>query len=1015
MALAVDWQHRIDKWEKALWAACYRPLGSVTFEGFTTKDNLRPDEVLRASFRPMPAGTAWGAKWEYGWFKTSLRVPEAAHGKPLALKFDPGGYESLVWINGTPAGSFGWGHPILWLTHSAIAGEVFELLLESYAGHGRMTEGGGPVPFGVETVPEPGDTQAVVKESTFGIWQEEIYQAALDFSTLLDLSRNLDPLSLRTARVDECLMDTSLMIDLELPEDELLETIRAGRKRMKPLLESRNGPSMPTLYAFGHAHLDVAWLWPLQHTERKMAMTILNQLALIKDYPEYRFLQSQPHLLWMLQQRYPEIYAQVKRAVASGKVIPEGGMWVEADTNISGGEALIRQILYGQAFFEKEFGIQSRVLWLPDVFGYSGALPQILKGFGMIGFATQKITWAYNGGEPFPYNIFWWEGIDGSRIATHIFTDYNSELRPKALLERWNTRLQKNGISSLLLPFGWGDGGGGPTRDHLEFYRRVQDLEGVPRVRMSSPEEFFLDLENQGLPKERYVGELYFQAHRGTYTSQARAKQGNRKSEIALREAELWSSVANVLAGYQFTSTTFTEEWRGLLLNQFHDILPGSSIERVYQEAQVVYEQILACAGDVAEAAARSLVSSGERMAAFNSLSWPRKALVNTPGGRIEVELPACGWARVPEDSGQATGQQSQTSATLTDGGFELENERILARFDSQARLRSLWDKEAQRDLMESPGNQLCLFKDVPNRWDAWDIDRMAFLQPVPCDEPVTITLLQPGPIAARVKIERDLHESHLVQVISLRRGSRRIDFETSINWQERHKLLKVCFPFAIHTNEVISEIQFGHLRRPNHQSRPFDADRFEICNHRWSALVEEGRGAAVLNDCKYGLSALGNSLNLTLLKSPLAPDMNADRGMHTFTYSVYTWNGSLLESGLLQEAYDLNVPVLVIPETGVQSPRSIFSVDAPNVVIETVKLAEDGTGDLILRLYEGMRTATRCVLSTSLSIRSAAIVDMLERNPRQLECEPGRIGLDFRPFEIKTLRLTAEPQQRRQ
>ena len=1008
MALTIEWKHRVELWHKALWDLCYRPLAPVAFEGFVCLDPLTAEEALTREFMPMPVGTAWGAKWEYGWFRARVTLPPEAEGQRIVARLHTGGQESLIWVNGQAAGSFGWGHREVPLAREGQPGTTYEFLLESYAGHGHITVGDGPYAHGVESVPEPGPTQTVVPAASVGIWREEVYQAAIEFTTLFELSQRLDPLSLRAAQVDEALIDATLLIDPEGPEDELLASVRAGRERMRPVLACQNGPTMPTLYAFGHAHIDVAWLWPLQHTERKMAMTVLNQLLLFEEYPEFKFLQSQPHLYWMLQQRYPEIYERFKAAVRAGQVIADGGMWIEADTNLSGGESLIRQIVVGRRFFKEELGVDSRVLWLPDVFGYSGALPQILKGCGMAGFATQKITWAYNGGESFPYNTFDWEGIDGSSLPAHIFTDYNAEVRPNNVLDRWNTRLQKNGISAMLFAFGWGDGGGGPTRDHLEFYRRVRDLEGLPRVKMASPAEFFVDLERQGGPRERYVGELYFQAHRGTYTSQAKTKRGNRKSEFALREAELWGTAARALAGFEFGPQTLAAAWRNVLLNQFHDILPGSSIHRVYEEAEALYAETIETATRTAEAAASALAGGDSGRTVFNSLSWPRTALVETGGGLAEVKVPACGWAAVPAEASAPDG--AAASAALSEGGFTLENELIRARFDGQGQMVSLWDKETDRERLAGPANRLALFKDVPTKWDAWDIDSMAESLPVPTDEPAEWTVESAGPLQASVRLRRALHRSRVEQVISLRRGSRRIDFDTTVDWQERHKLLKVCFPVDIHTNEAISEIQFGHLRRPNHSSRQYDLDRFEVSNHKWTALAEEGRGAAVLNDCKYGLSVKGKSLNLTLLKSAMAPDMTADLGTQTFRYALYTWNGSLLESGVVAEAYDLNVPPLVVAGTAPEAARSLFSLDRDNIIIEAVKPAEDGSGDVIVRLYEAMRTATRCTLTIGdLPVTAASATNLTEDEALgDLPYAAGQVDLDFRPFEIKTVRLHA-------
>jgi alpha-mannosidase len=1007
MSLSIEWQHRIERWQKALWELCYHPLGGIELEGFITKDQLTYQQAISGPFQPMPVGASWGAKWEYGWFRGRVTLPESSRGKRIVLQLNPGG-ESLVWVNGEIAGSVGWAHKEITLSASAAPGETYGILIEAYAGHGRITVGDGPYPYGVESVPEPGPTQTSVKDSTFGAWREDVYQAALDFTTLLELRENLDPLSLRVSEIDEALMETTLIIDPELPEEEMLATVRAGRERMHGVLQSKNGPTMPTLYAFGHAHIDVAWLWPLRETERKIARTAINQLALFIEYPEYKFLQSQPHLYWMLERKYPELFERFTAAVKAGNVIPDGAMWVEADTNISGGEALIRQVMYGRQYFQREFGVDSRVLWLPDVFGYSGAMPQILKGCGVTGFATAKIVWAYNGGDPFPYNTFWWEGIDGTAIAAHIFSEYNSQVRPNAIFQRWNTRLQKNNIDSMVLSFGWGDGGGGPTRDHLEYYRRARDLEGMPRLKMASPGEFFADLLNHGKIKERYTGELYFQAHRGTYTSQSRTKRGNRKSEYALREAELWGSAARALKGFSFTPQTLTLTWRKVLLNQFHDILPGSSIHRVYEEAEALHAEAIAEAQGVALSAMAAFTHPSADSTVFNSLSWERCALVETSAGPIEVKVPACGWTTLPapepRDDRLANSDRYVSAYHDPRGDFLLENELLRARFNARGELVSLWDKEIDRDSMAGAGNRLCLYKDVPTMWYAWDLDSMAELQPVKTDEPVSLEIIAAGPLVARLSLRRKLGQSSIEQTISLRRGSRRIDFETFVDWQESHKLLKVAFPVNIYATEAIHEIQFGHLRRPNHASRPFDADRFEVPAHKWSALAEENRGVAVLNDCKYGLSVKGNSINLSLLKSAMAPDMTADKGAQHFTYAIYAWNGSLANSGVVREAYDLNIPVVVVPGSAGQG--SLFNLDNPNIIIEAVKPAEDGSPDVIVRLYESMRSAARCTLTTSLPVKSATETNLVEEEKGKLEVSDGKLTLDFRPFEIKTVRL---------
>ncbi len=1018
MALNEEWKHRIERWQTAIWASCYQPLGAIDLSGYATLEYLTADQALQRPFASMPVGTHWGAKWEYGWFQGTFVLPENAAGKRIVVQLKPGG-ESLVWINGVIAGSVGWAHREITVAMSGKPGEQVRVLLEAYAGHGPISVGEGPQRYGTEWMPEPGPTQATVDQSTFGIWHEDVYQLAIDFTTLFELRGHLDPQTLRVADIDQALMEATLIYDPELPPDEMVATAREARARLKPVLDCTNGSTMPVLHAFGHAHIDVAWLWPWQETERKIARTVANQLALFDEYPEYKFLQSQPHLYVMLRNHYPELYDRVKALIKSGQFIPDGAMWVEADTNLAGGEALIRQVVQGRKFFRDEFGVDSRVLWLPDVFGYSGAVPQILKGCGCSGFATQKITWAYNGGEPFPYTTFWWEGIDGSAIPAHIYYEYNSQTRPNAIFSRWNDRLQKNTIRSILLAFGWGDGGGGPTRDHMEYIRRSGNLEGLPRVQLSTPAAFFADVQAQGLPKERYVGELYFQAHRGTYTSQAKTKQGNRRSEFALREAELWATAAHTLKGFAFTNQTLADAWQDLMLCQFHDVLPGSSIQRVYQEAEVAFAKVIATARQTAlaataafvdtppgfETAAGSEVEAGvqywaqaSQMTVFNSLNWERTAVVDTPAGPVEVSVPACGWKTFP----LGAGDQGKDSVTAT--SRSLENEFLRVELNDRGEVTNVYDKSARREVMAAPGNQFRLYKDVPDNWDAWDLDSMYEQQPVEINEPVTLEVLASGPVVAKIKLTRKLHTSSLSQINSLRRGSHRVEFANTVDWQESHKLLKVAFPVTIHANEAIHEIQFGHLRRPNHRSRPFDTDRFEVCNHKWTALAEENRGVAVLNDSKYGVNVLGNSINLTLLKSGLAPDPKADRGVQTFTYALYPWAGSFGECNVVREAYELNVPVMVLPGAGGEG--SLFSLNAPNIVIEAVKPAEDGSGDVIVRLYEAKHMATGCTMVVGLPVIAAFETDMMEENAARLSSAYGKVPLEFRPFEIKTVRL---------
>jgi alpha-mannosidase len=1027
MALTLEWRHRIDRWREELPRHFYRPLRIVELRGFVTTDQLTAGEADQRAFHPMPAGTSWGAKWEYGWFRGDVLLSEQVAGRRVVLKVDVGA-ESAVYVNGTDAsylkaaGAVDERHREITLATSGVPGTEYEVLVEGYAGHGPRVSHAGPTPPGRETVPEPPLAQCVVGESTFGVWEEDVYQLWLDVETLWQVRESIDQESLRVVEIDAGLRDFTTIIDFELEREQMLETARACRERLKPLLACVNGSTTPTLFAFGHSHIDVAWLWPLAETERKCVRTFATQLALMEEYPEFKFLQSQPHLYRMVKTHYPKLYERIQAAVRAGQWMPDGAVWVEPDTNVSSGESLIRQFIHGKRFYRDEFGVECEMLWLPDVFGYSGALPQIMRGCGVKYFSTQKIFWTYHGGDPFPYNTFTWEGIDGSEVLVHLHNDYNSRTDPASVIQRWSERVQKDGISTRLFPFGYGDGGGGPTRDHLEFLRREQDLEGVPRVRIASPIAYFKDQEARGWPVARYVGELYFQAHRGTYTSQARTKRGNRKSEFALREAELWGVAAQTLKGVAFPGAEIDEAWKAVLLNQFHDIIPGSSIHRVYEEAEAAYAGVIDLTNRVASGAMASLTDDSQALTVFNSLSWEREALVVLPEGWggaadtdgnplprqpvdgrvwVEVVVPACGWMTLHLDRERDLDAGAPVISAIP---RLLENEVLRVMFDECGRIVSIWDKEAERELATGPCNELRMYKDVPSRFDAWDIDSMYALAPVPLDEPAQIEVVAAGPLFATLRVTRRLHDSTLTQEITLRRGSRRVDFHTVIDWQESHKLLKVNFPVAVHADEAVHEIQFGHIRRPNHASRPFDADRFEVANQKWTALAEENHGCAVLNDCKYGVNVLGNAINLTLLRSPLAPDMTADKGRQEFSYAFYAWNGSFFESPLVREAYDLNVPVMAA--AGAAGRRSLLSVDVPNVIVETVKPAEDGGGDIVVRLYEAKRAATRCTLSTSLPAIGAVQTDMLENELEELPLTDGQVVLAFRPFEVKTVRL---------
>jgi alpha-mannosidase len=1007
------WRHELSK-------HFYQVLSPVSLEGAFTKDQYRLSEALEnLDFQPISPGTPWGSKWEYGWFKGTLTLPDAAEGQMVALMMDTGA-ESAVYINGEYAGAVDEYHKVIIISDSAKSGEVYTVVLESYAGHGPQEWRSGPTPPDRETIPEPPEHQREVGQSHFGIWQEVAYQLSMDVETLWEVRENIEEESLRVMEIDDGLKDFTLIADFEQPREQMLASFSEARKRLKPLLEKKNGDTTPEMIGFGHAHIDVAWLWPLAETERKCVRTFSTQLALMERYPEYQFMQSQPQLYALVKEKYPDLYQKIIDAVERGQWIPDGASWVEPDTNVTGGESLIRQLIHGLRFYKEEFGIDCEMLWLPDVFGYSGALPQIMRGCGLRFFSTQKIFWAYHGGAPFPYNTFVWEGIDGSEVLAHFHNDYNSETKPSVVINRWKERVQKDGFSKRLYPFGWGDGGGGPTREHLEYVLREKDLEGVPKFRIAGPMVYFNEQEASGWPEARYVGELYFQAHRGTYTSQAQTKKLNRQSEYALREAELWGAAATLIGEFEFPFEDWDKNWKKVLLNQFHDILPGSSIQRVYDEAEKHLSEVIDWAAQTTKSAMKELVKPQEELTVFNSLSWQRDALIELPDGfkglktgegsliptqerhgktYAEVHLPSCGWIGFK----QAESNVPDNSIIVEDR--LLENDLMRVQFNDYGGIISIFDKLSQSELTIDDCNSFKMYQDIPSAFDAWDIDSMYRQSPVDLPDKADIKILSNGPLFGQLQVKRKLNNSTMVQEITIYRNSRRMDFHTVIDWQERHKLLKVNFPVGYHAKDALHEIQFGHLPRPTHRSREIDRDRHEVANHKWTALVETQRGFAILNDSKYGVDVLDNNINLTLLKSALAPDMNADRGRQEFTYAFYFWNSPFIESNLVQQGYELNIPVNTIEGSG--DEQTLFEIEDRNIILETFKPVEDGSkGEVVLRLYESMGTRTKTRLKTSLPIEAVHFTDMLENELASNAFRDGLIDLEFGSFEIITLKL---------
>lgn len=1065
-----EWRDRVDHWVRTLKEDFYEPLGEITWEASRTMEHLSPEEARELPFVPVQPGFVWGNTWEYCWFQGSVTLPAKAEGKRIVLNLAPDG-ESTLFVNGKSFGTYraSWvseKHHYVEdnvLTREGKAGERFDILMETYAGHyyPEAPTGGcatGPVLEGLYQDPLEEGRRRTLGVCTFGIWDEDAYQLYMDVQTLLGLLEVVDLSSLRAAKIAEALEQFTLTVDFEQDREARQASYREASAQLRPVMEAVNGSTQPVFYAIGNAHLDLAWLWPMAETHRKTSRTFAAQLRLLEEYPEYKFLQSQPASYEMCRKYYPELFERIRDAIGKGQWIAEGAMWVEPDTNMASGEALIRQLVHGKRYYKDVLGTDSVILWLPDTFGYTAALPQILQGCGVRYLVTQKIFWSYNDGEPFPYHYFTWRGMDGSEITSFLPTSYTYRTDPKEINDVWKNRVQARDLDAFLLPFGYGDGGGGPARDYVEYALRQKDIEGGVKVKMAGPLEFFEDMEKLGGPKNTYVGELYFSAHRGTYSSQADIKKNNRKSELMLREMEMWACAAS-LRGWTYPIEQADGLWKTLLLHQFHDILPGSSIARVYVEANAAHEKLQAEAAGITADAAAALMEKKEGVTVFNSLSFDRKALITLPeeyadgaakadgtavpvqrtseGVKALVSLPSCGAVSLYPKAGKMPAEESSETVAeaqgaflqKTEDGFVMENSLVRARINGQGEVTSFRLKTENagegglsREYAAGPMNRLRLFKDVPRKFDAWDVDSNYICQEVQGAYDVELQPAEEG-LEAVLKVTGKISQSTYTQYIRLAADSRRLEFETTVDWKELHRMLKTAFPVNVYAENGINEIQFGYLERPAHRSRPYDQERFEVCNHRYSAFCDGNSGAAVLNNCKYGISMNGNSLELTLLRASASPEMRADNKVHHFTYAFTAWEGSFMDSDVVRQGYELNVKPYVAAGSG--QDFSLLSIDRGNIILDTMKPAEDGSGDLILRLYESKKAAVTARIQFSPELLGAGSAlnggedcapdchvyacDMLENVTEELPVTDGALALSFHPFEIKTIRISRE------
>ncbi|MCG6495489.1 glycoside hydrolase family 38 C-terminal domain-containing protein [Kitasatospora sp. A2-31] len=967
-------------------------------------------EGLAAPRTPIAVGDLWGAPWGTSWLTVTGTVPDAWAGRTVEALIDLGfdanmpGFqcEGLVYRpDGTPVKGLNPRNQWVRIAAPAAGGEQVLLHVEAASN---------PVildyhPF---LPTELGDRETAGSEPQYrlermdlAVFDETVWQLVMDLEVLGELMAELPADGARRWEVLRAVERALDAIDLQ----DVNGTAAEARAQLTGVLAAPAAPSAHRISAVGHAHIDSAWLWPLRETVRKVARTTANMTALLEDEPEFVYTMSQAQQYAWIKEHRPEVYARVKKAVADGRFVPAGGMWVESDTNMPSAEAMARQFVHGKRFFLEEFGVENQDVWLPDTFGFTGGLPQIIRHAGSRWLLTQKISWSQV--NRFPHHTFLWEGIDGTRIFTHFppVDTYNCSMKGSEIAHAARNFKDKGAARHSIAPTGWGDGGGGTTREMVAKAARLRDLEGSATVRWERPAAFFEKAEAEYAHPPVWVGELYLELHRATLTSQARTKQGNRRSENLLREAELWSATAALRCGLPYPHQELDRIWKTVLLHQFHDILPGSSIAWVHREAEATY------AGLAAELEA--LIARAQRALAGDAAGGRELVFNAAPHARSSV--PA-GGAAAPTATVPGSGC---TVAARCEGGFVLANGLLSVTVDADGLVTSVLDTANGREAV-APGtraNLLQLHPDFPNMWDAWDVDqfyRNTVTDLTGADE---VAVVHASDEAVSVRVARSFGSSTAVQTLTLRAGERRLDIDTEVDWHETEKFLKAAFPLDLHTERYAAETQFGHLHRPTHTNTSWEAAKFEACNHRFVHLEEPDWGVALVTASTYGHDVTRTvrdtdggtttTVRFSLLRAPRFPDPRTDQGLHRFRHALVPGAGI---ADAVREGYRISLPERrVTGSAGAVPPLVEPDLDA--LVVSAVKLADDGSGDLVVRLYEAHGGRARGRLATSFPLAAAVPCDLLERpwegTRGEVVADGDGVSLALRPFELVTLRLT--------
>ncbi|XP_044834557.1 alpha-mannosidase 2C1 isoform X3 [Mauremys mutica] len=985
----------------------------VSLSCFQTPQRIPHDEAVRQEFKPVKVGDSFGPTWWTCWFKVELSIPREWVGKEVHLLWESDG-EGMVWRDAQPVqGLTKEGEKTSYILPDSLKdAEPHSLTVYvEVACNGLFGAGKGSL-----IAPPDPDKKFTLNKAELVVFNRDVHELLVDFEILVDMAKFLGE---ENQRSFQTLYVANQMVNLLDVTDS--STFPAVRHLASSIFRQKNGESQHSIHAMGHCHIDSAWLWPYEESIRKCARSWVTVVRLMEKNPEFTFVCSQAQQFEWVRNWYPGLYAQIQDYAKEGRFIPVGGTWVEMDGNLPSGESMVRQFLQGQRFFQQQFGKLCSEFWLPDTFGYSAQLPQLMRGCGIRWFLTQKLSWSLV--NTFPHSTFFWEGIDGSQVLTHFppGNSYDLKGRVEEMLKTMNNNKDKGRVNHSAALFGFGDGGGGPTQKMLDRLKRMRDTDGLPRVQMSTPDRFFSMLEKEKTQLFTWTGELFLELHNGTYTTQAQIKKGNRECERILHDAEVLSSFALTQKNtFQYPSIKLQHLWRLLLLNQFHDVLPGSCIQLVVEDAMRYYAEIRSMGGLLIKDAVRSLFGellptgpkTEESLLVLNTLPWERTEVISRTGAKTLalVKVPSMGYSAV-EDS--LTPPHPVTVTKQADGSVTMENGVIAAHLDSMGRVMSLHLVHSGRESVQDGhcANQFVIFDDVPLYWDAWDV--MDYH--LETRKPIT-TLLKPlaivlaGGLRGSVKFSLQISErSVITQEVILDAMCPYLRFLTQVDWNEAHRFLKVEFPLRVRSMNATYEIQFGHLQRPTHWNTSWDWARFEVWTHKWMDLSEHGFGMALLNDCKYGASVHKNVMSLSLLRAPKSPDATADIGPHEFTYAMMPHRGSFQEAGVIHYAYNLNFPLHTVPAVSARCPAwSAFSVHSPAVVLETVKQAEDRLEGLVVRLYESHGSTVVTWLQTSLPVKEAINCDLLERpDPSShLPLEKHGLKLSFTPFQVRSVLL---------